>query len=71
MKGMLWLMTDIKRPFAERVLAAVAYYAQKYGRRPVLVQVNKADMDNTAVDGITVEIGAYVPLHHLFVVVEK
>ena len=37
----------------------------------MLVQVNKADMDNTPVDGITVEIGAYVPLHHLFVVVEK
>lgn len=73
MKGMYWLMTDNKTSFAERVQTAVAYYIQKYGRRPVLVQANKKDLDAaaTAVDGLTVEGSQYVLPGHLFVVAER
>ncbi len=40
--GMLWLDTDVKRPLDEKVLRAVEYYEQKYGRSPDLCLVNPA-----------------------------
>ncbi len=39
---MLWLDADKKRPFSEKVRRAVAYFREKYGRLPELVQVNNA-----------------------------
>jgi hypothetical protein len=38
--GMLWLDDDSKRPLEEKVLRAVEYYEQKYGRPPELCLVN-------------------------------
>lgn len=39
--GMLWLDTDQKRTFDEKVRRAVEYYEEKYGRLPDLCLVNK------------------------------
>jgi hypothetical protein len=72
MKGMLWLMTDSKRPFPESVDQAVAHMRQKHGRLPIVVQGNKGDVgETTAVSGVPVESSAYAPPRHLLVVYER
>lgn len=38
--GMLWLDSDTKRPFDEKVQRAIDYYRQKYGRLPEVCMVN-------------------------------
>lgn len=40
--GMLWLDADVKSSLEEKVLRAVAYYEDKYGRAPDLCLVNTA-----------------------------
>lgn len=40
--GMLWLDADGKASLEEKVLRAVAYYEDKYGRAPDLCLVNTA-----------------------------
>lgn len=42
--GMLWLDTDKKRSFDEKVRRAVEYYEDKYGRLPELCLVNKSTL---------------------------
>ena len=39
--GMLWLDTNQKRTFDEKVMRAAEYYEEKYGRLPDLCLVNK------------------------------
>ncbi len=44
--GMLWLDTDQKRSFDDKVKRAVEYYEDKYGRLPDLCLVNKASLND-------------------------
>ena len=70
MKGMLWLMTDSKRPFPRIGRSGVAHMRQKHGRLPSWFRTTKGDMgETTAVSGVPVEISAYAA--HLFVVYER
>lgn len=44
--GMLWLDTDRKRSFDDKVKRATEYYEDKYGRLPELCLVNKASLND-------------------------
>ncbi len=44
--GMLWLDTDQKSSFDEKVQRAVEYYEDKYGRLPELCLVNKSTLSD-------------------------
>lgn len=54
--GMLWLDTDQKRSFDDKVRRAAEYYQDKYGRLPELCLVNKKVLnDEKNVDSVKVQ----------------
>lgn len=68
-KGMLWQDDAPKdATLEERIMRAVNYYRQKYGRLPKLVQVNpKTSLTAVKIKGITVEPVKTVMVGHFLV----
>ncbi len=65
--GMLWLDDSKNRSFEEKLLRAVDYYRDKYGRVPNLCLVNKKMLeDEKKIGGIQVRPVANVLLHHFW-----
>lgn len=56
MIGMLWLDADKKRTFEDKILRAVEYYSEKYGRFPELCLVHSTMLlEEKKVGNITVQ----------------
>ncbi|MCA9969248.1 MAG: hypothetical protein KC425_03485 [Anaerolineales bacterium] len=69
--GMLWLDADEKRPFEEKVLRAVEYYSEKYGRFPELCFVNPASLaDEQRIGQVVVKPAHMVLRNHFWLGVE-
>jgi hypothetical protein len=67
--GMLWLDADVKSSFEEKVMRAVAYYEDKYGRAPDLCVVNSASFaeDERTVGQVKVQRAKTVLPNHFWV----
>lgn len=44
MTGMLWLITDIKKPFEEALNSGIKYFSEKYFVLPDFIQVSYKDV---------------------------
>ena len=65
--GMLWLDTDKSRSLDEKVLRAVEYYRDKYGRLPELCLVNsKVIAESKEVGKVKVEAARSVLPDHFW-----
>lgn len=65
--GMLWLDDDRSRSLEEKVLRAVEYYREKYGRFPDTCLVNSTMLkDETKVGKVNVQPLANILPHHFW-----
>lgn len=72
MKGMLWLDADKERSLTEKMRRAVAYMAEKYGRRPDTIFTQAVQAKGVLqVDGIPVEPMANVLPYHYWLVFDE
>ena len=74
--GMLWFDNDPKTTLAAKVIMAVAYYAEKYGRVPNLCLVNPVALEGHApispdLGGVVVRPYRSVLPGHLWIGVEE
>ena len=64
--GMLWYDSGLQGSLEERLLRAIEYYRQKYGRMPTLCLVNQGTMQGMSgqIEGVTVRAyGPMLPAH--------
>lgn len=65
--GMLWYDPD-KKPLGEKLEAAAAYYARKYGRRPTIAHVNPGQVqESCTLAGMTVKPSKIIRLNHYWI----
>ena len=71
--GMLWLDTDPKTVLAEKVIKAVTYYAEKYGRVPNICLVHPSMLPDKPLElaAITVQARRYILPHHFWIGIEE
>lgn len=65
--GMLWLDTDKKRSFDEKVRRAAEYYEDKYGHLPDMCFVNTKAIDSEKkIDNVKVQPGKTILPGHFW-----
>jgi hypothetical protein len=65
--GMLWIDDTKGMALKDKIERAVAYYQEKYGQRPNLVQVRTDEYEDVQLPGIAVEPQPNIQKNHLMV----
>jgi hypothetical protein len=71
--GMMWFDNDPKTPLAAKVIKAVQYYTNKYGRVPNLCLINPSMLPEKAVEIASITVRPYRPVlpGHLWIGIEE
>lgn len=72
-EGILWFDPQLSHELAEKVSRAVAHYHKRFGVRPTLCCLNRADFveQPARIDGVDLRPEPNVLRHHLWIGVEK
>ena len=69
--GMLWFDNDTKTALNERVVRAVKYYAEKYGRVPNMCMISPTDLEKEIeIGGVMVRPWRSILPHHMWIGIE-
>lgn len=63
--GMLWYDPSVK-PLADKLAAAAAYFAEKYGARPTLAHVHPSQAESESAAGLQVKPNRSIQPNHFW-----
>jgi hypothetical protein len=72
-EGLLWFDNDPRRNLPDKVRQAATRYQVKFGHRPTICYLNRADLnaETEEIGGIQVRAASNIQRHHLWIGVEN